>query len=399
MTTTDSAYVPIVTGPHGGPVFVPEGGPEAQRRRNLRGAFRYYLKAAPRGYVPEDFRGRRAVYAIDKARAALDAIDAAEARRAAAHGRLSAAFEEATAAGRRYPYSPEWKAAREELEREERKARQARRPINAAGTWRGGRPGSWGRDESRGLFFLEEEEGGGLFRFVGRVQPQESRPSGLWDSRGDCGWITDPSGDVFKDGTGLCFGVVFQLAGRDGKARFVAGYQFGGQCGGPALDLRTIYESESRDEWNTNQREQEAAEEAARAADSMAKAAAEEEREYQTAWQAGAAWQSKEEERESLKEEAAEARRQILAILKERRAAMTNPAITDAGFFALCDAIRGRVRGLVADIQAARERRAELAEEQAELAAGDAEELCFWPGDKRLAAAFCEAAGLQDMPL
>lgn len=356
MTTTDSAYVPIVTGPHGGPVFVPEGGPEAQRRRNLRGAFRYYLKAAPRGYVPEDFRGRRAVYAIDKARAALDAIDAAE-------------------------------------------ARQARRPINAAGTWRGGRPGSWGRDESRGLFFLEEEEGGGLFRFVGRVQPQESRPSGLWDSRGDCGWITDPSGDVFKDGTGLCFGVVFQLAGRDGKARFVAGYQFGGQCGGPALDLRTIYESESRDEWNTNQREQEAAEEAARAADSMAKAAAEEEREYQTAWQAGAAWQSKEEERESLKEEAAEARRQILAILKERRAAMTNPAITDAGFFALCDAIRGRVRGLVADIQAARERRAELAEEQAELAAGDAEELCFWPGDKRLAAAFCEAAGLQDMPL
>lgn len=215
------------------------------------------------------------------------------------------------------------------------------------------------------------------FRYVGRVVPDEGGRFSPWDTRGDCGWTTDPYGDVFRDGTGLCYGVVYQLPARKGESRFVAGYEFGGMDGGPDLDLSTVYAI----------RDEETAEDGAyhsgatAAADSMAKAAAEEEREYQTAWRAGSDWAIH-------AEEVAEARQAALALLAERRQAK---ARAGDNLPAICSAIRDSVAGHVQTIREARERMAELAE-------GDAEGLIFWPGEERLKGAFCEGAGLDDMP-
>ncbi len=213
-------------------------------------------------------------------------------------------------------------------------------------------------------------------RYVGRVMPDGGGRRGAWDHGGDCGWYTDPHGGVFNDGSGLCYGVVYQLTGKDGKARFVAGFQFGGVDGGPSLDLATIYES------GEEGADYDSAEDSGVviAADDMAKKAAEEEKEYQTAWRAGSDYAEAAEDVGTL-------RREALAILKERReAATTGPA-----FPALCDAIRGRVESL-------REEMAEAREKMSELAAGDYGELIFWPGEERLQSAFCEGAGLDKMP-
>lgn len=213
-------------------------------------------------------------------------------------------------------------------------------------------------------------------RYVGRVMPEAGRCD-FWDSRGDCGWYTDPFGDVFKDGHGLCFGVVYQLPGRNGESRFVAGYEFGGYDGGPTLDLSRIF-TEPRGEYESSAFELDAARDAGRHADSLAKAAAESEREYQTAWEAGNRWSS-------LADEVKAARADALAILKERRALKGTQAP------ALCAAIRSQILGLLGDIRAARESMAELVK-------GDGDSLYFWPGDERLRAAFCEAAGLSTYP-
>lgn len=217
-------------------------------------------------------------------------------------------------------------------------------------------------------------EQGDALRFAGRVVPDSGRD---WmDTRDSCGWHTDPFGDVFKDGSGLCFGVVYQLPGRDGLARFVAGYQFGGVDGGPTLDLTTVYTVK-------DETEQEAAayySGATAAADSLAKAAGEKEREYQTAWQAGSQY-------EQAKQEAQDARRECLDVLAERRAVKGS----DTGQHpALCRAIRGTVSDLCATIRAAREK-------MAELAAGDYADLIFYP-DTDAQTAFCEGAGLDTFP-
>ncbi|WP_298702545.1 hypothetical protein [uncultured Brevundimonas sp.] len=126
------------------------------------------------------------------------------------------------------------------------------------------------------------------------------------------------------------------------------------------------------------------ARDAAAHADALAKEAAESEREYQTAWHAGQAWAD-------LKAEEEAARTEARAILAERRAAMNNPAVSDSGFFALCDVIRGRVRALVESIAESRNKRRELAE-------GDDSRLMFWNGEERLRAAFCDGAGLDQFP-
>lgn len=214
-------------------------------------------------------------------------------------------------------------------------------------------------------------------RYIGRVLPDQGY-NNFWDTRGDCGWHTDPFGDVFKDGYGLCFGVVYQLPGRNGESRFVAGYEFGGCDGGPTLDLSRIF-TEPPCNWQYDACDLKAARDAGRHADSLAKAAAESEREYQTAWQAGNQWAS-------LADEVKAARADALAILKERRALKGQ-----AGFPALCGAIRSQLLTILGNIRAARESMAELAK-------GDGESLYFWPGDERLQTAFCEAAGLSTYP-
>ena len=139
--------------------------------------------------------------------------------------------------------------------------------------------------EKRGTAFVKDDVDGvrQLVRFVGIVEPESygSHNCFVKDHRPGryVGWYTDPDGYYYKDGSGLCWGVVVQLAGRQGKARFAAGYQFGGCDGGPTIDFSRIFEGPSGDVGAPV--DNDAAREAARYADDLARGAAEEEREYQ----------------------------------------------------------------------------------------------------------------------
>ena len=110
------------------------------------------------------------------------------------------------------------------------------------------------------------------------------------------GWYTNPFGEAFKDGSGLCHGVVARLAG-GGPARFVAAYRMGGPARFVAayrmgdhdeddagtFAMQALYVATSSDESDIEQ----AGQDAARAADQMASMVAELEAEYQAARQAG----------------------------------------------------------------------------------------------------------------
>ena len=239
-------------------------------------------------------------------------------------------------------------------------------------------------DSPRGerLAHVESPEAFGL-RYVGQVGPESRRFTS--EGRGE-GWLTDPFGDVFKDGTGLCYGVVYQLPARDGCARFVAGYQFGGTDGGPTIDLATVYTSESARGEDCRPVDHDDARDAARAADHMAQRAAEKEREYQTAWQAGVQFAE-------LGEEVARERKAALALLAEMRDARKGPDA--AARPAICATLRAAVDSALASIAAARRKRAEFAKGEGRL--GETW-LSFWPGDSDLQAAFCDGAGLATFP-
>lgn len=211
-------------------------------------------------------------------------------------------------------------------------------------------------------------------RYVGRVVPDELRGS-IWDSRGNTGWYAEPDGH----GGNLCFGVVYQLPGRKGESRFVAGYDWSDVDGGPTLDLSRVFVEPRSDWYGRASTDCDAAIDAASHADSLAKSAAEEEREYQTAWRAGSRWND-------AAEVISAARKKALAILAERRKAKAAE-----GFPTLCDVIREKVSDLVESI---RESRAE----QKRLAEGDELDLYFWNGEQRLRDAFMEGAGLDKFP-
>lgn len=239
----------------------------------------------------------------------------------------------------------------------------------AAVTWQPGKPG---------LAHVTRPDSSGL-RHVGDVEPE----SGRFSRHDGLGWYTDPFGDVFRDGTGLCWGTVYQLPGRDGKARFVAGYVYGGTDGGPTLDLGHVFE-EPRGDWYNSVADCDAARDAARAADSMAQRAAETERDYQRAWQAGSQWAGRLEE---IRNAGAE-----LRTLRAERSRVRKLG-TAAAFPAICKA-------LAAQIAAGRARIAELRGEMDSLAAGDGgpfDELAFYP-DADAKQAFCEGAGLGAYP-
>ena len=294
-------------------------------------------------------------------------------------------------------------AAAEELNRlrdAETKARRAASRARVAcyapgkdygpGTWQGG-PGETEaeRRDNAGRRFpvfaqsMNKRDRGGLFALhddTGQGAVRNARDSHDVARLNHTGWLADPFGDVFRDGTGLCFGMVAQLRARDGRAVFVPGYRFGGMEDSGVFDMRAQFVADGRDESAA----EEAAEEAARLGDSMAESAAEREREWQSAWQAGNRWRDCMEREE-------QARKEARAILKERREAMARPGLSDSGFFALCDAIRARVSGLLDDIRESREERARLAE-------GDSDPLYFWRGDETAKAAFCEGAEIEHFP-
>lgn len=121
------------------------------------------------------------------------------------------------------------------------------------------------------------------------------------------------------------------------------------------------------------------ARDAARHADSMAEKFAEDERAYQTAWQAGSLY-------DYNRKCAADIRANVREILKERRKARGM-----GEYPALCAALKDLVRNLLCDMASCRADMRKLAE-------GNKDDLYFYPGDKRLREAFCEGAGLSTFP-
>ena len=192
------------------------------------------------------------------------------------------------------------------------------------------------------------------------------------------GWYTNPFGEAFKDGSGLCHGVVARLAGV-GPARFVAGYRMGDHDDDDAgtFAMRGLYVATSSDESDIEQARQDAA----RAADKLASMIAELEAEFQAAWQAG---QEYSQEAETI----ATARAAARAILAERRELIR---ANGSGWPVMCNAIRAQVTAHCDTIRTARERRAKLA-------TGDDPTLCFWAGSKRMQAAFVDGGDLVRFP-
>jgi len=184
------------------------------------------------------------------------------------------------------------------------------------------------------------------------------------------GWYDNPYSESFRDGSGLCFGVVVQIPGRDGSARYLAGFRFGGHETGPTIDLGTVYTAPG--EFNES-----AMAEAARAADSMAETAAETEREYQTAWAAGNQWAEAGERIAEITEKA----RVTLRENRESGGSRDLPAIHAT--------IREAVCAMRAEVQ-------ELRQKRAELAAGERESLWWHWGryDESPLTGFAEGAGL-----
>lgn len=151
---------------------------------------------------------------------------------------------------------------------------------------------AFGAPDDSGRRWTEKPEAAGL-RLVGRVMADCGGRNGIWDSRETSGWYADECQD------NLCYGLAYQLPGRNGESRFVAGYAFSEDCG-VTLDLSRIYAEPAAWfepvrksatgyamggywTWQDNPREMDAARDAAYSADSMAKAAAEAEREYRIA--------------------------------------------------------------------------------------------------------------------
>ena len=225
------------------------------------------------------------------------------------------------------------------------------------------------------IYFIESPEAVGM-RVVGRVQAEPSRYRDTVWERGNekGGWYTDPYDISYKDGTGLCWGVVLQLPTRKGTMRFIPGWQLGGDDGdGVTIDLGHIYEETASSNNPVEVTDLDAAYSAAATADGHAKAAAEMEREYQCAWQAGREYSELGEEIQSLKKD-------LAGIFSERRRVKD----LSGEYPAICESLKKHVSALIREIQEKRERRATLKN-------GDDDRLSFWPGNPDNMAAFNEA--------
>lgn len=315
--------------------------------------------------------------ALANARANLALMAEAQDRKAAAEAQMA----EARAIDSRR-YAPGMEAARDAQARAQREWSRAWGLLNSGRSIRGNAMRAGHDSDKPGSVFIDDPESYG-FRLVGRVAADTPRGP-IWDNRGDSGWFDNAYGESFRDGSGLIFGLVYQLPARDGCPRFVPAYG-NGDNDGVLMDFASM-ETGTRDSNCSydGARGNDAARDAARSADSMAQHVAERAREYDSAWQAGSAWAQ-------AAEELRDARQAALAILKERRTVKGQE-----GFPALCAAIRAQVRDLLGDIADARARMARLAD-------GDGEtdsDYCrnFWTGDSELRGAFNEGAGESVLP-
>lgn len=220
-----------------------------------------------------------------------------------------------------------------------------------------------------GMRWVEDPERIGL-RLVGYVDA-EMRSGNIWNDSDRNGWYSD----CFQDST--IRGVVYQLPGRNGECRFVAGYKES-ESEGCRIDFGTVYSEKSVQwyessgwagwNWETDARDIESARDAARYANGMAERAAEESREYSTAWQAGS--------RAAMERETAQdARREFLALMCELKGNIY-PAAT-------CRALRQQAESLVETWREVKVRIETLRN-------GDDERFYFYAGDNRLADAFAD---------
>lgn len=223
--------------------------------------------------------------------------------------------------------------------------------------------------QQEGTWYVGDPVAAGL-REVGtvRVDTHDFERSGRPN-----GWYCD------EFGGSTMVGVVFQLTGKHGRARYVPGYRTSDDERGATVDFDDVHESEPY----AGAEDSDAQRDAAGRADDMARKEAEQEREYQTAWQAGSRWAS-------LAEEIAGTRKTALRLLREfRTARKTLDGL--ANVETLCDAIREKISD-------AREEMRDAREEQRELAAGNSAPFIFWNGDNRLAAAFLDGSGISKYP-
>lgn len=235
-------------------------------------------------------------------------------------------------------------------------------------------PHSWkpyapcGATNKDGLRWVDDPSRIGL-RLVGYVNA-EMRYS-VWNDSDRNGWYSD----CFQEST--IRGVVYQLPGRNGECRFVAGYKES-ESDGYMIDFGTIYSEksvqwyESRGwagwNWETDARNIQSARDAAHSANSMTESAAEESREYSTAWQAGSLAATE-------RETAQDARREFLELMRELKGNVY-PAAT-------CRALRKEAESLVETWRNAKSRIETLRN-------GDDERFYFYAGDKQLADAFAD---------
>lgn len=152
------------------------------------------------------------------------------------------------------------------------------------------------------------------------------------------GWFTTPDGMYFDD---VYRGAVWQLPGRNGVARFVAGYVDPANKGAAFICLDIISDGRDHDSAKLS---------AALQADSIAEHDAEKERDYQEQWQAGFRWAE-------LANDIAARRRALLDLLSEMKA---ERKARGASGKAICATLRSAVQDMLEDIQEMRDDRADL---------------------------------------
>lgn len=205
----------------------------------------------------------------------------------------------------------------------------------------------YGRRNAEGLGFLANARG------TLRVAYCDEASSNDWRSHIDHkGWYIDP----YQEET--MRGAIVQLS----HNRYFPAYELSNYDAGLQVDWSDRH---------GNMRD------AAYAADSLAEKHAEEEREYQTAWQAGSLFAS-------LGEEITQERQSILVLCAEHRIARSMSGASE--LTAICAAIKTNVSRALHEITRARAKREKLR-------SGDYGELCFYPS-KELIAAFNDGAGI-----
>lgn len=283
---------------------------------NLKQAFYAARRASGASYW------RPACKALPMARAALAELESADlARRAAWAARAEAQKVDS----RRY--APGMVAANEACQKAESRWSRAYDNAARAQSWRGqGSGGGQPWELSRGTWLQWVESV--PFRLAGFADELARL--------GHSGWHTDPEGDGE-----LARGIVYQMAGRDGRARYIPGIADPYNNGPAMLALGDAITAEGPEEWQA----EEAAKEAARRADRLAEIYAERERDYQEAWWAGRGAREKAKEARDAGAEYVAAARALRARLAVRHG---------LGLVGLSpDDCRALARAALADLRAA----------------------------------------------